>query len=57
MVERGRRFHHFFFKLCLSCVENLFYRQINLAYRIAGVFKFFSNKREWGEMERKGFST
>jgi cellulose synthase/poly-beta-1,6-N-acetylglucosamine synthase-like glycosyltransferase len=56
MVQRVSKFHHFLLKLCLSCFENLFYRQINLVYRIAGFFKYFSNKREWGEMERKGFT-
>ncbi len=55
MVGATRKFHHFLFKLLISLMENFFYRQINLIYRITGVFKFFSNKREWGEMERRGF--
>jgi hypothetical protein len=49
------RFHHFLIKLFASFLENLFYRQMNLFFRILGFFKFFTKKREWGEMERKGF--
>ena len=55
MVAGMGKFHHFLFKLFMSFTESFFYRQINLIYRVAGVFKFFSNKREWGEMERRGF--
>ncbi|MFW6138413.1 MAG: glycosyltransferase family 2 protein [Spirochaetota bacterium] len=47
---------HFLIKLLVSCVENLFYRQVNLYFRIAGFFRYFTKKREWGVMERKGFS-
>lgn len=55
VVGTTLKFHHFLFKLLVSLFENLFYRQINLIYRITGVFKFFTKKREWGEMERSGF--
>jgi len=55
MVATSFKLHHFLFKLFTSLLENIFYRQINLVYRVVGVFKFFSNKREWGEMERRGF--
>jgi cellulose synthase/poly-beta-1,6-N-acetylglucosamine synthase-like glycosyltransferase len=55
VVGTTLKFHHFLFKLLMSLFENLFYRQINLIYRITGVFKFFTKKREWGEMERRGF--
>jgi cellulose synthase/poly-beta-1,6-N-acetylglucosamine synthase-like glycosyltransferase len=56
IVGTTLKFHHFLFKLLVSLLENLFYRQINLVYRIVGFFKFFTKKREWGEMERKGFA-
>jgi hypothetical protein len=55
MAGTSLKIHHFLMKLFISFTENLFYRQLNLVYRITGVFKFFSNKREWGEMERRGF--
>jgi cellulose synthase/poly-beta-1,6-N-acetylglucosamine synthase-like glycosyltransferase len=55
VVRTTLKFHHFLFKLLVSLLENLFYRQINLIFRIAGVFMFFTKKREWGEMERRGF--
>ena len=38
-----------------TLIEPFFYRQINIAYKLAGIFKFFSKKREWGAMERIGF--
>jgi len=49
------RFHHFIVKLLVSFLDNLFYRQVNLVYRCAGVFKFFTKRREWGEMKRSGY--
>jgi len=51
------RFHHWVLKLFSSLLENIFYRQLNLYYKIAGFFRFFSSKskRVWGSMERKGF--
>ena len=47
--------HHFVIRLFVSIVENLFYRQINLWCKLKGFFRFFTAKREWGVMERKGF--
>ncbi len=48
---------NFVVKGFVSLLENLFYRQLNLIYRIAGVFTFLTKKREWGSMEREGFTT
>ncbi len=42
-------------KFFVSFLENFFYRQANLIYKIIGVFKYLAKKREWGEMERQGF--
>ena len=33
---------HFVVKSSVSLLENCFYRQLNLIYRITGVFKFFN---------------
>jgi cellulose synthase/poly-beta-1,6-N-acetylglucosamine synthase-like glycosyltransferase len=55
MVHTTLGFHHFLMKLFVSLLENIYYRQTNLIFRVGGVFKFFTKKREWGEMERKGF--
>ncbi len=49
------RFHHFVLRLLVSLLENLFYRQVNLYYKIKGFFKFFTSQREWGAMERRGY--
>jgi len=54
-VDTTLKFHHYILKLLISLLENLFYRQINIYFRIIGFFKFFTKKREWGKMERKGF--
>ncbi len=51
------KFRHFILKLLTSLIENLFYRQLNLYYKIKAFFRFFSSKREWGIMERKGFES
>jgi len=50
------KFHHFLIKLFVSLSESLFYRQLNLFYKLKALFKFFTAEREWGSMERKGFS-
>jgi len=39
-----------------TIIEPLFYRQLNLYFKIAGIFRFLSKKREWGKMERVGFN-
>ncbi len=51
------RFHHFLLRLLISLFENLFYRQVNLCYKIKGFFKFFTSQREWGAMERRGYKS
>jgi cellulose synthase/poly-beta-1,6-N-acetylglucosamine synthase-like glycosyltransferase len=48
-------FYHFIVRLFSSLLENLFYRQINIWCKLRGFFRFFTQKREWGSMERKGF--
>jgi hypothetical protein len=55
VVGSTLKYHHFLVKFFFSMFESLFYRQINLMYRIIAVFKFFMKKREWGEMKRSGF--
>ena len=37
-------------------LENLGYRQMTLVWRLWGLLKFFRGRREWGVMERRGFS-
>jgi cellulose synthase/poly-beta-1,6-N-acetylglucosamine synthase-like glycosyltransferase len=49
------RVHHFILKLFASILESLFYRQINIWCKLKGFFQFFTHKREWGAMERRGF--
>jgi cellulose synthase/poly-beta-1,6-N-acetylglucosamine synthase-like glycosyltransferase len=55
VVGSTLKYHHFLVKFFFSMFESLFYRQINLMYRIIAVFKFFMKNREWGEMKLSGF--
>ncbi len=54
-IGKKVQIHHFILKLFASILESLFYRQINIWCKLKGFFKFFTHKREWGAMERKGF--
>jgi len=37
-------------------IENIGYRQIHTWWRFKGLIDFFKGKKEWGEMNRTGFS-
>ena len=36
-------------------LENFGYRQLNIVWRIEGIWQFFRKQKGWGEMTRKGF--
>jgi len=55
IVGTTLRFLHFLIKIFVSFLENLFYRQLNLVFRVLGVFKYYARVKEWGEMERSGY--
>lgn len=55
MAGTALGFGRFLVKLLSAGLENLFYRQLNLVFRIWGVFKHLARKGEWGIMERRGF--
>ncbi len=40
----------------LSFIENFGYRQLNIYWRIHGMFSAFRKVKGWGQMERKGFN-
>ncbi|NQV71389.1 MAG: glycosyltransferase family 2 protein [Pseudohongiella sp.] len=40
----------------LSIIESFGYRQLNSYWRIHGVITFLLGRKDWGKMERKGFS-
>ena len=56
ILSSSPRFKHIAIKFISSFIENFFYRQLNIFYKIVGVFKYIAKKREWGEMERQGFN-
>jgi len=56
ILSNSPEFKYIFVKFLSSFIENLFYRQINIFYKVTGVFKYIIKKREWGEMERQGFN-
>jgi cellulose synthase/poly-beta-1,6-N-acetylglucosamine synthase-like glycosyltransferase len=39
-----------------ALLENLGYRQLTVYWRLRGLWKFLRGKKDWGAMERKGFS-
>lgn len=39
-----------------ALVENLGYRQMTVYWRLRGLWKFMRGKKDWGVMERKGFT-
>jgi cellulose synthase/poly-beta-1,6-N-acetylglucosamine synthase-like glycosyltransferase len=39
-----------------TLIENLGYRQLTVYWRLRGLWKFLRGRKEWGAMERKGFS-
>lgn len=41
--------------IAMGLLENFGYRQLNLWWRITGLFNFLRGQRAWGEMSRKGF--
>jgi cellulose synthase/poly-beta-1,6-N-acetylglucosamine synthase-like glycosyltransferase len=42
--------------LALAAVaENLGYRQLNILWRLEGIWQFFRGRKGWGEMTRAGF--
>ncbi|MGQ9614882.1 MAG: glycosyltransferase family 2 protein [Spirochaetota bacterium] len=55
IVGTTLRFYHFLLRIAASFLENLFYRQLNIFYRVWGIFKYYAKVREWGEMERSGY--
>lgn len=54
-LGKGIPIKHFLIRTLSTIIEPFFYRQINIAYKIIGTFKFLSKRREWGVMERVGF--
>ena len=41
--------------LSIGILENFGYRQLTILWRLKGIFDFFTGKKGWGEMKRKGF--
>ena len=37
-------------------LENLGYRQLTVIWRLRGLVKFLLGRKDWGKMERRGFS-
>lgn len=53
-------FHRYSFSdmmnlFCATLVEGFGYRQINLWWRLKGLFRFLSGRKDWGQMRRKEF--
>jgi hypothetical protein len=42
--------------LSFGIIENFGYRQLTVAWRLKGIIDYFRGKKQWGSMQRKGFS-
>jgi cellulose synthase/poly-beta-1,6-N-acetylglucosamine synthase-like glycosyltransferase len=50
----GRPFRQQILLALVAAGENLGYRQLNLYWRIRGVWKFIVGEKSWGDMQRRG---
>ena len=51
------KYSHILKLFVFSVMENFGYRQINTWWRFKGTIDYLKGKREWGEIEKKGFET
>jgi cellulose synthase/poly-beta-1,6-N-acetylglucosamine synthase-like glycosyltransferase len=51
------RFRDFIVLLFCAIFEQIGFRQLNSYWRVRGTIRYFMGAKEWGPMERKGFST
>ena len=42
--------------MAAAFLENFGYRQLTTWWRFRGMFEYFTGKRHWGQMEKKGFA-
>jgi hypothetical protein len=43
--------------LACAVLENMGYRQLTVAWRLRGMWKYARGRRDWGVMTRRGFGT
>lgn len=48
--DRGKLFRS-------ALLENMGYRQLTVFWRLRGMWKYLKGRKDWGAMERKGFTT
>ncbi len=53
--RRYPRFKDLLQLFALAVIENFGYRQLNIFWRVKGVFTYLSGSHSWGKMEHKGF--
>jgi hypothetical protein len=54
--HRYERFRDRLLLVGWALLENLGYRQLTVLWRLQGLVKYLRGRREWGAMERRGFT-
>ena len=54
--QRYRRMRDRFYLIAWAVFENLGYRQLTVAWRLRGIWKFLRGRTDWGVMERRGLN-
>ncbi|MPZ74333.1 MAG: glycosyltransferase [Nitriliruptorales bacterium] len=55
--RRYRRWSDLFVLLAWSVVEGIAYRQLTVAWRLRGLWRYLQGRTEWGAMSRRGFGS
>ena len=54
--QRYRRMRDRFYLIAWAFLENLGYRQLTVAWRLRGIWKYLRGRTDWGVMERRGLN-
>ena len=54
--QRYRRMRDRFYLIAWAVLENLGYRQLTVAWRLRGIWKYLRGRTDWGVMERRGLN-
>jgi cellulose synthase/poly-beta-1,6-N-acetylglucosamine synthase-like glycosyltransferase len=55
--KKYTKLSHLFILFTAAVFENFGYRQLNVWWRFKGMIEYLFGKRNWGQMEKKGFSS
>ena len=55
--KKYAKVNHLIILMVASLLENFGYRQMTAFWRLKGLIEYYTGKRGWGKMEKKGFKT